>query len=51
MAVKFKIQHNIGALYVPGDIAKFEPAVEKDLIDREIAEKHEPKKPAGASAQ
>jgi len=52
MAVKFKIQHTIGALYVPGDVAKFDAAVEKDLIEREIAEKYEPKKPAApAGAQ
>ncbi|WP_168770692.1 hypothetical protein [Sphingomonas olei] len=38
--VKFKISHTLGSLYVPGDIAGFEPEVEKDLVDRKIAEVH-----------
>lgn len=43
MAVKFKMPHTIGSLYVEGDIAKFDAAVEKDLINRKIAENHEAK--------
>lgn len=47
MAVKFKISHTLGSLYVPGDVAAFDEKVEKDLIDRKIAEKAtDPKKPA-----
>lgn len=38
MAVKFKQPHTFGALYVEGDIAKFDAKVEADLIKREIAE-------------
>ena len=50
MAGKFLMPHTHGSLYVTADVAKFEPAVEKDLIDRKIAEKHAPKKPAGQAA-
>lgn len=38
--VKFKISHTLGSLYVPGDIAGFDAEVEKDLVDRKIAEVH-----------
>ena len=41
MAVKFKIAHTHGSLYVPGDIAKFDAKTEQDLVKREIAEKHQ----------
>lgn len=44
MAVKFTIAHTIGSLYVEGDIAKFDPKVEADLIKREIAIRYEEKK-------
>lgn len=45
--VKFKISHTLGSLYVPGDTAVFDEKVEKDLVDRKIADKvTDTKKPA-----
>jgi len=38
MAVKFLMAHTHGSLFVKGDVAKFEPEVEKDLVERKIAE-------------
>lgn len=40
MAVKFLIAHTVGALFNAGEIAGFSKEVEKDLIDRKIAEAH-----------
>ena len=38
MTVKFNHSHSVGAHYNKGDVATFEPEVEKDLIERKIAE-------------
>jgi hypothetical protein len=37
-AVKFIVDHTVGALYNAGEIAGFEDDVADDLIKREIAE-------------
>jgi hypothetical protein len=51
MAVKFLKSHTLGALYVKDDVAKFEAPIEKDLVDRKIAEKvTEPKADAKPAA-
>ncbi|MCI4653120.1 hypothetical protein [Sphingomonas aquatilis] len=38
MAVKFLQSHTLGSLYVKDDVAAFEAPIEKDLVDRKIAE-------------
>ena len=38
MAVKFLVPHTVGALYEEGEVAGFDAKVEKDLVDRKIAE-------------
>jgi hypothetical protein len=38
MAVKFLMAHTHGSLFVKGDVAKFDTEVEKDLVERKIAE-------------
>jgi len=43
MAVKFVTSHTVGALYNKGEVAKFDPEVEADLIKRKIAEAVEAK--------
>lgn len=45
MAVKFNHAWSVGAHYNKDDVAKFEADVEKDLIDRKIADKYTPAKP------
>lgn len=44
MPVKFLIAHMHGSQFVKGDVAKFDAAVEKNLVDRKIAEPHTAKK-------
>jgi hypothetical protein len=46
MTVKFNHSHSVGAHYNKNDVATFESDVEKDLIERKIADKHTPAKPA-----
>lgn len=36
--VKFLMPYTVGALYNEGEVAGFDEAIAKDLIDREIAE-------------
>ena len=50
MAVKFNHSHSVGAHYNKGDVATFEAEVEKDLIDRKIADKHTSAKAADKPA-
>ncbi|WP_156363997.1 hypothetical protein [Sphingomonas sp. Leaf198] len=40
MAVKFIHAHHVGAHYNKDDVAKFDTEIEKDLVDRKIANKH-----------
>jgi hypothetical protein len=42
--VKFNHAHSVGAHYNKDDVAKFDAATEKDLIERKIADKHTPAK-------
>ena len=44
MTVKFNHAHSVGAHYNKDDVAKFDSDVEKDLVDRKIADKHTPAK-------
>lgn len=46
MAVKFLKAANVGTLYNEGEIASFDAATEKALIDEEIAEAVKPAKEA-----
>ncbi len=46
MTVKFNHAHSVGAHYNKNDVATFEADVEKDLIERKIADKHTSAKPA-----
>jgi hypothetical protein len=46
MTVKFNHSHSVGAHYNKDDIATFETVVEKDLVERKIADKHTPAKTA-----
>lgn len=39
MTVKFNHAHSVGAHYNKDDVAKFEADVEKDLVERKIADK------------
>lgn len=50
MAVKFLTSHTLGALYVKNDVAKFEASIEKDLVERKIAEKVTEPKPETKAA-
>ena len=50
MTVKFNHAHTVGSHYNKDDVAKFEADVEKDLVDRKIADKHTPAKAADKSA-
>ncbi|TCP64272.1 hypothetical protein, partial [Sphingomonas sp. PP-CE-1G-424] len=44
MTVIFNHAHSVGAHYNKDDVAKFDTDVEKDLVDRKIANKHTPAK-------
>lgn len=50
MTVKFNHSHSVGAHYNKGDVATFEPEVEKDLVERKIADKHTSAKAADKPA-
>ena len=50
MAVKFLMAHTLGSLFGKGDVAKFDTEVEKDLVDRKIADPYKaPAKSAPAA--
>ncbi len=46
MAVKFNHAHHIGAHFNKDDVAKFDSEIEKELVERKIADKYTPAKTA-----